>query len=33
MYDDAMSFVQCCIKCQRHGNINTRDAMPLTLNI
>jgi hypothetical protein len=30
MYDDAKSFVQCCIQCQRHGNINTRDAMPLT---
>jgi transposase InsO family protein len=33
MYDDAMSFVQRCIQCQRHGNINTRDAMPLTLNL
>jgi hypothetical protein len=33
MYDDAKSFVQCYIKCQRHGNINTRDAMPLTLNL
>jgi hypothetical protein len=33
MYDDAKSFVRCCIQCQRHGNINTRDAMPLTLNL
>jgi hypothetical protein len=33
MYDGAKSFVQCCSKCQKHGNINTRDAMPLTSNI
>jgi hypothetical protein len=33
MYDDAKSFVQRCSQCQRHGNINTRDAMPLTLNL
>jgi hypothetical protein len=33
MYDDAKSFVRCCIQCQRHGNINTRDAMPLTSNL
>jgi hypothetical protein len=33
MYDDANSFVQCCIQCQRHGNINTRDATPLTSNL
>jgi hypothetical protein len=32
MYDDAKSFVRRCIQCQRHENINTRDAMPLTLN-
>jgi hypothetical protein len=33
MYDDAKSFVKCCIQCQRHGNINTRDAMPMTSNL
>jgi hypothetical protein len=33
MYDDTKSFVRCCIQCQRHGNINTMDAMPLTLNL
>jgi hypothetical protein len=33
MYDDAKSFVRCCGQCQRHGNINTSDAMPLTLNL
>jgi hypothetical protein len=33
MYDDAKSFVRRCIQCQRHGNINTRDAMPLTSNL
>jgi hypothetical protein len=33
MYDDAKSFVRHCSQCQRHGNINTRDAMPLTLNL
>jgi galactitol-specific phosphotransferase system IIC component len=33
MYDDAKSFVQHCIQCQRHRNINTRDAMPLTSNL
>jgi hypothetical protein len=33
MYDDAKSFVQRCIQCQRHKNINTRDTMPLTLNL
>jgi hypothetical protein len=33
MYDDAKAFVRCCNHCQRHGNINTRDAMPLTLNL
>jgi transposase InsO family protein len=33
MYDDAKSFVRRCIQCQRHRNINTRDAMPLTLNL
>jgi hypothetical protein len=33
MYDDAKLFVQRCSRCQRHKNINTRNAMPLTLNI
>jgi hypothetical protein len=33
MYDDAKSFVRRCIQCQRHGNINTRDTMPLTSNL
>jgi hypothetical protein len=33
MYDDAKSFVQRCSQCQRYGNINTRDAMPLTSNL
>jgi hypothetical protein len=33
MYDDAKSFVRRCSQCQRHENINTRDAMPLILNL
>jgi transposase InsO family protein len=33
MYDGAKLFVRCCSQCQRHRNINTRDAMPLTLNL
>jgi hypothetical protein len=33
MYDDAKSFVRRRSRCQRHGNINTRDAMPLTSNL
>jgi hypothetical protein len=33
MYDDAKSFVRCYVQCQRHGNINARDAMSLTLNL
>jgi hypothetical protein len=32
-FDDAKSFVRRCIQCQRHENINTRDAMPLTSNL
>jgi hypothetical protein len=31
MYDDAKSFVRRCSHCKKHRNINTRDAMPLTL--
>jgi transposase InsO family protein len=33
MYDEAKLFVRRCIQCQRHKNINTRDAMPLTSNL
>jgi galactitol-specific phosphotransferase system IIC component len=33
MYDEAKLFVRWCIQCQRHKNINTRDAMPLTSNL
>jgi transposase InsO family protein len=33
MYDDAKSFVRRYSQCQRHGNINTRDAMPQTSNL
>jgi hypothetical protein len=33
MYDDIKSFVQRYSQCQRHGNINTRDVMSLTLNL
>jgi hypothetical protein len=33
MYDDAKSFIRRCSQCQRHGNINTRDAIPLISNL
>jgi hypothetical protein len=33
MYDDAKSFVRRYNRCQRPKNINTRDAMSLTLNL
>jgi hypothetical protein len=33
MYDDMKVFVWRCGACQRHGNINSRDAMPLTTNL
>jgi hypothetical protein len=33
MYDDVKSFIRRCSRCQRHENINRRDAMPLTLNL
>jgi hypothetical protein len=33
MYDDTKSFIHRCIQCQRHENINKRDAMSLTLNL
>jgi hypothetical protein len=33
MYEDTKNFIQRCVSCQKHGNINTRDAMPLTNNL
>jgi hypothetical protein len=33
MYQDAKDFVRRCPRCQKHGNINTLDAMPLTTNL
>jgi hypothetical protein len=33
MYDDAKSFVWRYSQCERHENINTRDIMPLILNL
>ena len=33
MYEDVKSYVRRCIRCQKHRNINTRDAMPLTSNL
>jgi hypothetical protein len=33
MYEDAKSFVRRCSRCQKHRNINIRDAMPLTTNL
>ena len=33
MYEDTKNFVRRCARCQKHGNINTRDAMPLTNNL
>jgi hypothetical protein len=33
MYDDAKSFVRRCSRCQRHGNINIRDAMAIASNL
>ena len=33
MYEDTKSFIQRCRSCQKHGNINTRDAMPLITNL
>ena len=32
MYGDAKEFVRRCPRCQKHGNINSRDAMPLKIN-
>ena len=33
MYEDTKDFIRRCGACQRHGNINSRDAMPLTNNL
>ena len=33
MYEDTKNFIWRCGACQRHGNINSRDAMPLTKNL
>jgi hypothetical protein len=33
MYEDTKDFVRRCGACQRHRNINARDAMPLTTNL
>jgi hypothetical protein len=33
MYEDMKNFIRRCGACQRHGNINSRDAMPLTNNL
>jgi hypothetical protein len=33
MYEDTRDFIRRCGVCQRHGNINSRDAMPLTNNL
>jgi hypothetical protein len=33
MYEDTKSFIRRCVRCQKHGNINARDALPLTTNL
>ena len=33
MYQDTKEFVRRCAICQKHGNINARDAMPLMNNL
>ncbi|XP_066316989.1 uncharacterized protein [Miscanthus floridulus] len=33
MYEDTKNFIQRCGSYQRHGNINSRDAMLLTNNL
>ena len=33
MYEDTKDFIRWCGACERHGNINSRDAMPLTNNL
>jgi len=33
MYEDTREFTQRCGLCQTHGNVNSRDAMPLIKNL
>jgi len=33
MYEDTREFIRRCGPFQRHGNINSRDAMPLISNL
>ena len=33
MYHDTKEFIRRCVRCQKHGNINARDAMPLMNNL
>jgi hypothetical protein len=33
MYEDTKDFIRRCGACQSHGNINSRDAMPLINNL
>jgi hypothetical protein len=33
MYQDVKDFVRRCRRCQKHGNISTIDATPLTTNL
>jgi hypothetical protein len=33
MYEDTKDFIRRCGACQRHGNINSRNAMTLTNNL
>jgi len=33
MYEDTKEFIRRCGPCQRHGNINSRDVMPVISNL
>jgi len=33
LYEDTKDFIRICGACQKHENINTRDSMPLTINL
>jgi hypothetical protein len=33
IYNDTKEYISRCTRCQHQGNINTRDAIPLTNNI
>jgi hypothetical protein len=33
IYEDIKSFVRRCSRCQKHGNINARDVIPLMTNL